>query len=77
MKTPVALLLVLVAAVPMFGAVAEVTLPVVGYVDLPNDLVYRTELVASNHRDAPQAVRFELVANGQALAFRTLQLTAH
>ena len=77
MKTSIALLLLLAAAVPMFGAVAEVTLPVVGYVDLPNDLVYRTELVVSNHRDASQTVRFELVANGQALAFRTVQLAAH
>ena len=55
---------------------AETTLPVVGYVDAPNDLIYRTELVVTNHRDAPQTVRFELIANGEVVTFKTLQMGA-
>ncbi len=56
--------------------VAELTLPVVGYVHAANDVLYRTELVLTNHRDTPQLVRFELISNGGAVAFRTLQLNA-
>lgn len=77
MKTFVAVLVSLLLVAPMFGAVSsEVTLPVVGYVDAPDDLIYRTELVISNHREAPQTVRFELISNGQAITFHTLQLKA-
>ena len=63
------------STVPMFAA-AEVTLPVVGYVNAPDDLRYRTELVITNYRDVPQTVRFELISNGEAVAFKTLELGA-
>jgi hypothetical protein len=73
-----ALVLTLFLVVPAFAAAVdrEVTLPVVGYVNAPNDLRYRTELVITNHRDVPQDVRFELISNGQAVAFKTLHMDA-
>lgn len=69
------LLLTLTAAIPMLAAIAaDVTVPVVGYLDMPNDLVYRTELVLTNHRDTMQYVLLTFVANGHAFDYRSFPM---
>ena len=70
------LLLVAVAAAPLFaGSIgADITLPVAGYLELPDDLVYRTELTVTNHRDVLQYVRIELISDGHAGIFRVFPL---
>jgi hypothetical protein len=65
-------------AVPMFGSIAaEVTLPVGGYLELPNDLTYRSELTVTNHRDAPQYVSLSFIADGLDSEFAGFTLDAH
>jgi hypothetical protein len=60
-----ALLFALFAAAPLFAAIAaDVTLPVAGYLNLPNDLVYRTELTVTNYRDVLQYVQISLISDG-------------
>lgn len=72
------LLLATLAAIPMFGAIAaEVTLPVGGYLKLPNDLTYRTELTITNHRDARQYVSLSFVGDGHDALFRGFSLEPH
>lgn len=69
------LLLALVLAVPMFAAVAaEVTLPVTGYLELSDDLIYRTELTLTNHRNVLQYVSLELVNEGHVQPIRGFAL---
>ena len=47
------------------GAVAaDVTIPVGGYVIGANDLIYRTELTVTNHRDVVQYIRMEMIKDG-------------
>jgi len=69
------LLLALAAVAPMFaGIAAEVTLPVAGQLELSDNLIYRTELTVTNHRDVPQYVLFELVQDGHVAPFRGFRL---
>jgi hypothetical protein len=66
------LLVAIITAIPLFAAApaADVTVPIVGYLDLPNDLIYRTELVLTNHRDTQQYVVLSLVQEGFDQDFR-------
>lgn len=60
-------LLAFFCAVPLFAAVAaDVTLPVVGYLELPNNLTYRTELTVTNHRDVLQYIELAFIVEGHA-----------
>lgn len=60
---------------PQFDTIAsDVTLPVAGYLDMPNDLVYRTEVMVTNHRDVEQAVVLELISDGAAFEFTMFRL---
>ena len=64
------LLFALVVSVPMFAAIgADVTLPVAGLLELPNDLTYRTELTITNYRDVLQYVQLSLVHDGHDSTF--------
>lgn len=59
--------LAVVIAVPMFGSgaiAADVTIPVGGYVVGSNDLIYRTELTLTNHRDVVQYVHMDMIKDG-------------
>lgn len=59
------LLLSCLAAVPLFAAIgSDITLPVTGYLELGSDLIYRTEIVVTNHRDVRQTVRVDFIQNG-------------
>lgn len=73
------LLLALFTAVPMFAAAiaADVTIPASGYLQLPNDLVYRTEVVITNHRDVRQYVAFSFINDGHDQVFRAFPLEPH
>jgi len=69
------LLLALIAAVPMFGAIAaEVTIPIGGYAQGANDVSYRTELVITNYRDQLQYIELSLVKDGHKGAFRVFPI---
>lgn len=46
------------------GIGADVTIPAAGIAHAPNDLLYRTELVITNHRDVPQYVMISLISDG-------------
>jgi hypothetical protein len=78
-KTRFAFLLVAsLTAVPMFGAIApELTLPVGGFLRMPNDLRYTTEITLTNHRDVLQYVLVEIVANGFAERTAVVPVDAH
>jgi hypothetical protein len=72
------LLLAALVSVPLFGAIAsEVTLPVGGYLKLPNDLVYRTEFTITNHSDQRRVVLVSLVADGFDASFRGFTIEPH
>ncbi len=59
------LVLAVVVCLPVSAAIApDITIPVAGYLVLPNELTYRTELTLTNHRDAPQRVEIELIDGG-------------
>jgi hypothetical protein len=64
MRLSAAVLLLILAAVPLFAADDEVTLPVVGYLQLSPDLIYRTEFTVTNHRNARQLVELHLISDG-------------
>jgi hypothetical protein len=70
------LLLALFAVSPLLAGErgAEVTLPVTGYLELPNDLVYRTELTITNHRDVQQYVVLERIGDGHIMPFRAFPI---
>lgn len=66
------------AAVSSFAAISpEVTIPVAGQVEGAGDLVYRTELVVTNHRDEAQYVQMELIMDGHARTYRAYPMEAH
>ena len=66
------------AALPLFAAIsADITIPVAGVVEGHDDLVYRTELVVTNHRDEPQYVKMELIMNGDIRTYRAFPMEAH
>ena len=71
------LLAALFAALSSFAASPEVTIPVAGYVHGNDDLVYRTELVITNHRDEPQYVQFELLMDGRLRQYRGFLMEPH
>jgi hypothetical protein len=67
--------LTLAVAVPMLGAIAaDVTVPIVGFVQGPNDVSYRTELTITNYRDVPQYVELSLIKDGYAQPRAIFQL---
>lgn len=70
------LLLVVAVATPTFAAAiaADVTIPVAGYLVLPGELTYRTELTVTNHRDVLQYIRIDLVMGGFSHILRTFAL---
>jgi hypothetical protein len=71
------LLLALFAAVPMLGAVAaDITLPVTGTLKMHSDLIYKTELTITNHRDVTQYVLLEIVNEGHYESLRGFPLQA-
>lgn len=58
--------LLLVLALPAFAVVDdEVTIPVVGYLQLGPDLLYRTEYTITNHRDVEQYVETHFIQDGR------------
>lgn len=70
--------LAVVLAVPLFAATgADITIPIGGYLKLPNDLTYRTEITITNNRDAQQYVMISMVADGHDLPIRAFPLAAH
>lgn len=69
------LLLAMVSAFPLFAAIgADVTVPVGGYVLAPNDLIYRTELTVTNHRDVTQYLQMEVVRDGTSSVYAVVPL---
>jgi hypothetical protein len=72
------LFLAIAATVPMFAAIAsELTLPVGGYLRLPNDLIYRTEFTITNHSDQRRVVLASMVAEGFDASFRGFTMEPH
>jgi hypothetical protein len=73
------LLLVSLVCVPLFGAAIapEVTIPMAGYLELPNELTYRTELTLTNHRDVLQYVEISRVNDRHDQAFRIFAIEPH
>lgn len=72
------LLFALVLAVPLFAAVgSEITLPVSGYLELSDNLIYRTELTLTNHRNVAQYVSLELITEGHVQPIRGFVLQAN
>lgn len=66
--------LALAIAVPVFGASSDVTVPIAGFTQGANDVVYRTELTITNLRDVPQYVELSLVKDGHVSPMTIFQL---
>lgn len=65
-------------AVPLFAANgADITIPIGGYLKLPNDLTYRTELTITNNRDVLQYVTVSMISGGHDLPIHTFPLQPH
>lgn len=71
------LLLAALLAVPAFAASSEVTIPIGGFLDLPNDLTYRTEMTVTNHRNVLQYVTISMIKDGHVLPYHTFALNPH
>jgi hypothetical protein len=72
------LVLAVVVCVPASAAIApDITLPIAGYLELPNDLSYRTEYSVTNHRDRQQYIAIEFVEEGTSMMQRTFTLEPH
>lgn len=74
MRRRALLIVVLFAAVPLFAAAPEVTLPVAGRLEKPGtDVrggeVYYTELAITNHRDVEQRVAYEFIGGDHLFGF--------
>lgn len=62
----------------MFAASgADITIPIGGFLKLPNDLTYRTEITVTNNRDVLQYVLISMIEGGHDLPIHSFALNPH